>query len=182
MPEPHWTDTINLPPRIYEGSEKKSWEEIVTQIVFEPSGAATQSALRREVAHRLVGLIRSARERTTDSVRESVLTVLQLIAEEGSTFLTDPRAPDAALDAILCTIFPPSGEVYDENGCYTLPNGDCASEGPCIHTPASAQTSDAVSSLAARVLNGYNPTPEEARTLAASCLRQDETKGPNAGS
>lgn len=169
MPEPHWTDTINLPPRIYEGGEKKSWEEIVTQIVFEPSGAATQSALRREVAHRLVGLIRSARERTTDSLREEVLRILNMVAADGLDFINEPRAGDAALDAIFCTIYPPSGEIQ-------------ALEPSEVVRVVPAQTSDEVSSLAGRVLNGYNPTPEEARTLAASCLRQDETKGPNAGS
>jgi len=27
------------------------------------------------------------------------------------------------------------GSPMDENGCRTLPNGECVSEGPCIHTP-----------------------------------------------
>lgn len=25
----------------------------------------------------------------------------------------------------------------DRNGCYTLPNGECVSEGPCIHSSKS---------------------------------------------
>ncbi len=37
------------------------------------------------------------------------------------------------------------------------------------------QTSSRVSSLAARVLNGYKPTAAEVMILAASCLSQDET-------
>ncbi len=39
------------------------------------------------------------------------------------------------------------------------------------------QTSDKVSTLAAKVLKGKKPTPAEARTLAGSVLTQDETKG-----
>ncbi|PWT71759.1 MAG: hypothetical protein C5B59_17420 [Bacteroidetes bacterium] len=30
------------------------------------------------------------------------------------------------------------GNVTDENGCYTLPNGDCVSSGDCIHTERAA--------------------------------------------
>lgn len=40
------------------------------------------------------------------------------------------------------------------------------------------ETSPEMSSLAARVLAGYAPTPEEARSLAASVLSQDETPPP----
>lgn len=39
------------------------------------------------------------------------------------------------------------------------------------------QTSSPVSSLAARVLQGYEPTRREIETLAASALSQDETPG-----
>lgn len=42
------------------------------------------------------------------------------------------------------------------------------------------ETSPQVSSLAAKVLQGYVPTPEETRTLAASCLSQDESPKPKA--
>jgi hypothetical protein len=41
----------------------------------------------------------------------------------------------------------------------------------------SKQTSSRISSLAARVLAGYEPTREEIEALAASALSQDETKG-----
>lgn len=41
------------------------------------------------------------------------------------------------------------------------------------------QSSSAVSTLAAKVLNGYVPSIAEAKTLAASVLSQDETKGQN---
>ena len=37
------------------------------------------------------------------------------------------------------------------------------------------QSSDRLSSLAARVLGGYEPTREEIEALAASVLSQDET-------
>lgn len=39
--------------------------------------------------------------------------------------------------------------------------------------------SDAVSSLAGRVLGGYAPTPAEIRRLAAAVLSLDVTPGPN---
>jgi hypothetical protein len=39
------------------------------------------------------------------------------------------------------------------------------------------QSSDELSSLAARVLAGHEPTPAEAKSLAASVLAQDTTKG-----
>lgn len=39
------------------------------------------------------------------------------------------------------------------------------------------ETSPDVSTLAAHVLNGYNPTREEILQLAGSVLGQDETKG-----
>jgi hypothetical protein len=39
------------------------------------------------------------------------------------------------------------------------------------------QSSSAMSSLAARILKGYQPTPAEVRSLAASVLSQDGTKG-----
>jgi hypothetical protein len=45
----------------------------------------------------------------------------------------------------------------------------------------SKQSSPALSTLAARVLQGYQPTHEEARSLAASVLSQDTTKGQSKG-
>lgn len=39
------------------------------------------------------------------------------------------------------------------------------------------QTSDKMSSLAAKVLGGKKPTAKEAKKLAASVLSQDEKKG-----
>ena len=42
---------------------------------------------------------------------------------------------------------------------------------------ATRQSSATLSSLAARVLSGYQPTLPEIRSLAASVLSQDETKG-----
>jgi hypothetical protein len=39
------------------------------------------------------------------------------------------------------------------------------------------QTSSRISSLAAKVLSGYEPTEGEIRSLAASALSQDEVKG-----
>jgi hypothetical protein len=39
------------------------------------------------------------------------------------------------------------------------------------------QSSPRISSLAARILRGYEPTPAEVRSLAASVLSQDEAKG-----
>jgi hypothetical protein len=43
---------------------------------------------------------------------------------------------------------------------------------------ADKQSSEKLSSLAAKVLSGrHTPTPEEVRSLAASVLAQDETKG-----
>jgi len=40
------------------------------------------------------------------------------------------------------------------------------------------QTSDRVSSVAGKVLSAGKATPKQARTLAASALSQDQTKGP----
>ena len=39
------------------------------------------------------------------------------------------------------------------------------------------ETSPEMSSLAARVLGGYKPTEGEIKSMAASLLSQDETKG-----
>ena len=39
------------------------------------------------------------------------------------------------------------------------------------------QSSAKLSTLAARILNGYQPTQEEVKSLAASVLSQDEAKG-----
>jgi len=39
------------------------------------------------------------------------------------------------------------------------------------------QSSSELSSLASRVLRGYQPTPEEVKRLAASVLAQDERRG-----
>ncbi len=39
------------------------------------------------------------------------------------------------------------------------------------------QSGDKVSSIAAKVLAGKKPTPTETKSLAASVLGQDETKG-----
>ena len=39
------------------------------------------------------------------------------------------------------------------------------------------QSSDSLSTLAAKVICGYEPTRAEIRKLAASVLSQDETKG-----
>jgi hypothetical protein len=39
------------------------------------------------------------------------------------------------------------------------------------------QSSSRLSSLAARILREYEPTPAEVRCLAASVLSQDEAKG-----
>ena len=39
------------------------------------------------------------------------------------------------------------------------------------------QTSSRLSSLAARILNGYKPTDAELKSLAACVLGQDQTKG-----
>lgn len=39
------------------------------------------------------------------------------------------------------------------------------------------QTSPEISTLAAKVLKGYTPTVEELKTMAASLLIQDETRG-----
>jgi hypothetical protein len=43
---------------------------------------------------------------------------------------------------------------------------------------AKKQSSPALSSLASRVLNGYEPTRAEIESLAASVLSQDEVKKP----
>ena len=43
--------------------------------------------------------------------------------------------------------------------------------------PPKKQSSDRVSSIAAKVLAGKKPTPTEAKALAGSVLSQDETKG-----
>lgn len=43
------------------------------------------------------------------------------------------------------------------------------------------QSSASLSTLAARVLQGYQPTREETRSLAASVLSQDTTKGQGKG-
>jgi len=42
---------------------------------------------------------------------------------------------------------------------------------------AKKETSDRVSSIAAKVLKGKKPTAAEAKSLAGSVLSQDETKG-----
>ena len=42
---------------------------------------------------------------------------------------------------------------------------------------ATKETSPEVSSLAGRVMGGYNPTIGEVRSMAASLLSQDETPG-----
>ncbi|MGO6971401.1 hypothetical protein ACU8KI_09525 [Rhizobium leguminosarum] len=42
---------------------------------------------------------------------------------------------------------------------------------------AKAQSGNKASSIAGKVLGGKTPTKGEAKTLAASVLRQDETKG-----
>ena len=39
------------------------------------------------------------------------------------------------------------------------------------------ESSDKLSTLAAKVLKGYKPTPAELKSLGASVLSQDETKG-----
>lgn len=39
------------------------------------------------------------------------------------------------------------------------------------------QSSSKVSTLAGKVLAGHKPTPKQAKSLAASVLSQDETKG-----
>lgn len=41
------------------------------------------------------------------------------------------------------------------------------------------ETSAKLSSLAARILNGYEPTREEIVSMAASLMSQDQTKGQN---
>jgi len=42
---------------------------------------------------------------------------------------------------------------------------------------AKAQTGNRASSIAGKVLGGQKPTASQVKTLAASVLRQDETKG-----
>ena len=44
------------------------------------------------------------------------------------------------------------------------------------HTPA--QTGDKVSSIAGKTMAGQRPTMAEAKSMAASLMRQDQRKGP----
>ena len=43
--------------------------------------------------------------------------------------------------------------------------------------PPKKQSGNTASSIAGKVLAGKKPTPKEVKTLAASVLSQDETKG-----
>lgn len=47
--------------------------------------------------------------------------------------------------------------------------------------PLKKQSSDKLSRLASQVLNGYHPTRQEIKSLAASVLSQDETSGRRVG-
>ena len=42
---------------------------------------------------------------------------------------------------------------------------------------AKSESGNKASSIAGKVLGGAKPTPSQVKTLAASVLRQDETKG-----
>lgn len=43
---------------------------------------------------------------------------------------------DENCDGVIatCPRFTSTGLEVDENGCHTVGNGDCVSEGPCLHT------------------------------------------------
>lgn len=47
-----------------------------------------------------------------------------------------------------------------------------------LHTMAKKTSGNTPSKIASDVLRGKTPTPAQARTLAASVLSQDETRGP----
>ncbi len=48
---------------------------------------------------------------------------------------------------------------------------------PQKRTPPKKESGNKMSTLAAKVLQGKQPTKQEAKSLAASVLSQDETKG-----
>lgn len=93
----------------------------------------------------------------------------------------------AQLDAAKAIVNPPHIDDMPNDAILLLTGYD-----PEIHNPAVrvkeiaaavggvsvSQTSPEISTLAAKVLAGsHKPSPEEIRSMAASLLRQDETRG-----